>query len=79
MLNAVPSRFKLPADQVDALIGAGGDALRGNPVFQEFLASVGVRAPGGMMPPPRFRRFTPPRVADVPAAADGLAAAMVSR
>ena len=33
-LNAVRSRFKLPAEQVDALIEAGGDALRANPVFR---------------------------------------------
>jgi hypothetical protein len=40
-LNAVPSRFALPPEQVDALITAGGDALRNNVLFREFLASVG--------------------------------------
>jgi NTE family protein len=78
VLNAVPSRFKLPADQVDALIGAGGDALRQNPVFLEFLRSIGVRMLDEA-PRPIFRRPAQPRVADVQAAADGLAAAMASR
>ena len=39
-LNAVPTRFKLPQDQVDMLIAAGRDALRENDVFRRFLASV---------------------------------------
>ncbi len=39
-LNAVPTRFKLPASSVDALIAAGGDALRGNPTYRAFLASL---------------------------------------
>ena len=37
MLNAVDTRFKLPAEQVDAVIAAGRDALRVNPKFREFL------------------------------------------
>ena len=32
MLNAVDTRLKLPADQVDAVIAAGRDALRVNPI-----------------------------------------------
>jgi NTE family protein len=44
-LNAVPSRFVLPQEQVDSLITAGGDALRNNGLFRQFLASVGRGAP----------------------------------
>ena len=55
VLNAVPSRFRLPAEQVDTLIEAGGDALRGHPVFRDFLRSVGA----GGAPPPRFRPASP--------------------
>ena len=40
-LNAVPTRFKLPASSVDALIAAGGDALRGHPTYRAFLQSLG--------------------------------------
>jgi NTE family protein len=39
-LNAIPTRFKLPAEDVDLLIGAGADAVRVNNVFQSFLASL---------------------------------------
>ncbi len=39
-LNSVPTRFKLPADDVDALIEAGADSLRTSPTFKAFLASV---------------------------------------
>jgi NTE family protein len=56
-LNAVPSRFVLPPEQVDALIAAGGDALRNNTLFREFLASIPERSP------PRLAR-PPQRVAD---------------
>ena len=44
-LNAVETRFVLPPQQVDLLIDAGGDALRGNATFRAFLESLG-RAPG---------------------------------
>jgi NTE family protein len=44
-LNAVPSRFTLPPEQVDALIMAGGDALRENALFREFLAGLEQRSP----------------------------------
>jgi hypothetical protein len=71
VLNAVPSRFKLPPDDVDTLIEAGGEALRINPVFREFLASVGAgvgaapRAPRRHMPP--FKRPPAAHVAEAPA------------
>lgn len=39
-LNRVPTRFKLPAEQVDLLIGAGRDAVRANPTFRAFLGSL---------------------------------------
>ncbi len=48
-LNAVPTAFKLPPDQVDMLIAAGHDAVKGNPVFRSFLASLG-RAPARGVP-----------------------------
>ncbi len=60
-LNAVPSRFALPAEQVDALITAGGDALRSNALFREFL--VGIRERSPQRPP------VPERVADAALAA----------
>ena len=39
-LNAVPTRFKLPAKDVDMLIAAGADSLRVNNVYKAFLASL---------------------------------------
>ena len=39
-LNAVPSRFALPREEVDSLITAGADALRNNGLFRAFLAGV---------------------------------------
>ena len=47
-LNAVDTRLKLPADQVDAVIAAGRDALRANPTFREFLRGMAGR---GAAPP----------------------------
>jgi NTE family protein len=35
-LNAIPTRFSLPADQVDLLISGGGDALRLSKAYQSF-------------------------------------------
>jgi NTE family protein len=69
-LNKVETRFSLPADQVDMLITAGGDALRGNRVFRDFLASVGGRAG-----PPRPTAPKPqaPNVASVSAGTTGMA------
>jgi NTE family protein len=36
ILNAVPTRFVLPPEQVDLLIGAGADALRQSRTYQAF-------------------------------------------
>jgi NTE family protein len=65
VLNAVPSRFALPPEQVDELIAAGGDALRKNTLLREFLASLGQGSPQ--------RPRVPAPVAD--ASADALLAA----
>lgn len=43
-LNAVDTRLRLPAAEVDLVIAAGRDALRANPTFREFLKGIG--APG---------------------------------
>ena len=40
LLNAVPTNFSLPAQTVDALIQAGGDALRINPAYKQFLKEM---------------------------------------
>ena len=50
--------FKLPGDQVDYVIEAGRDALRANPIFQDF---IGQRRRPNI---PRPRESTP--VADAP-------------
>ena len=42
-LSAVPTRFKLPQEQVDSMIAAGRDVVRNNETFQRFLQSL----PGG--------------------------------
>lgn len=42
-LSAVDTRFKLPVDQVDAVIAAGRDSLRINPTFREFLRGISRR------------------------------------
>jgi len=39
-LNAVPTSFTLPADTVDELTRAGGDALVANPAYQVFLKEM---------------------------------------
>lgn len=36
ILNAIPTRFSLPADQIDLLIDSGADALRQNGSYQAF-------------------------------------------
>ena len=36
ILNAIPTRFSLPADQVDLLIESGADALRQSKSYQAF-------------------------------------------
>ena len=55
VLNAVDTRFKLPVDQVDAVIAAGRDALAVNPQYREFLKSLGgqpLQRPVPEAPPP---------------------------
>lgn len=39
-LETIPTRFRLPPEEVDNVIGAGGDALRASPAFRGFLASL---------------------------------------
>jgi NTE family protein len=39
-LETVPTRFRLPPEQVDSVISAGRDALRANPTFRAFAASL---------------------------------------
>ncbi|MEJ2623969.1 MAG: patatin-like phospholipase family protein [Pseudolabrys sp.] len=39
-LNAIPTTFSLPAQSVDALTQAAGDALRINPAYKEFLKEM---------------------------------------
>jgi NTE family protein len=39
-LDAVPTRLKLPTDQVDMVIAAGRQATRATPEFNGFLASL---------------------------------------
>lgn len=39
-LNGVPTSFTLPADTVDELTQAGGDALAGHPAFQAFVRDM---------------------------------------
>jgi NTE family protein len=67
-LNAVDTRFQLPAEQVDMVIAAGHDALRGNRIFNEFLAGIGGRKGPRPSAPPKSES-TP--VAQVPATTTG--------
>ena len=39
-LKLVPTRFKLPAETVDEVIAAGGDALLQNLTYRNFLGSL---------------------------------------
>jgi NTE family protein len=39
-LEAVPTRFHLPPQQVDDVISAGRDALRASPAFRAFAGSM---------------------------------------
>jgi NTE family protein len=39
-LEAVPTRFKLPAETIDDLVAAGGDALSANSIFRAFRQSL---------------------------------------
>jgi NTE family protein len=52
-LNAIDTRLTLPAAEVDTLIAAGHDALRANPIFQDFLAGLGGRSPPRPGAPPK--------------------------
>ncbi|MGD0851715.1 MAG: patatin-like phospholipase family protein, partial [Bradyrhizobium sp.] len=36
ILNAIPTRFSLPAEQIDLLIESGADALRQSKSYQAF-------------------------------------------
>jgi NTE family protein len=38
-LEKIPTRFKLPKDDVDLLISSAGSLLRQNPGYKEFLAT----------------------------------------
>jgi NTE family protein len=40
LLNAIPTRFSLPASQVDLLIESGAEALRQNKTYQAFVRSL---------------------------------------
>jgi hypothetical protein len=64
----VDTRFQLPAEQVDMVIAAGHDALRGNRIFNDFLASIGGRKGPRPSAPPK-PESTP--VAQVPATTTG--------
>jgi NTE family protein len=46
-LNAVPTRFKLPPQQVDMLIAAGAEALRNDPAYRAFVSELGGRTGSG--------------------------------
>jgi NTE family protein len=39
-LETIPTRFRLPPDQVDSVIAAGRDALRSNSTFRAFAGSM---------------------------------------
>jgi hypothetical protein len=44
-LNRVETAFKLPPDQVEMVISAGQDALRGSSIFRAFYESLGGPGP----------------------------------
>ena len=46
-LNSIPTRFTLSQQQVEKLIVAGQDALRGNAMFHAFLSSINGRLAAG--------------------------------
>jgi hypothetical protein len=65
-LNAVETRFSLPADQVEMLIAAGHDALRNNPTFHDFLKSMpGVQPGQPVAVVPKPPRSTPVATSEV--------------
>jgi hypothetical protein len=60
--NAVPTSFSLSDEQVDKLIAAGRESLRGNPDYQRFLADMGgarVAARYGPRPYPAIEGVVP--------------------
>ncbi|MGB7100416.1 MAG: patatin-like phospholipase family protein [Xanthobacteraceae bacterium] len=63
-LNAVVTAFKLPPDQVEMLIAAGHDAVKGSNVFNAFLNSMGA---------PRARARGRPLVSSAPGPQQALA------
>jgi len=68
-LNAVPTRFHLPAEQVDLVVSAGADAMRGSTVFRQFLSGMGGgMAPRRPAPPPPARPQPPSRSPSTPVA-----------
>jgi NTE family protein len=65
-LNAVETRFSLPADQIEMLIAAGHDALRNNPTFHDFLKSMpGVQPGQPVAVVPKPPRSTPVATSEV--------------
>jgi NTE family protein len=68
VLNAVDTRFKLPVDQVDAVIAAGRDALAANPQYREFLKGLGAHPQPQPVPeaPPLPSEPPPTPVATAP-------------
>lgn len=60
-LNDVPTRLKLPREQVEDVIAAGIEATRLNPEFRGFLRSIGAEVPaeGGRRITAEARRITP--------------------
>jgi len=46
-LNQIPTSFSLTDEQVDTLIAAGGELLRGNPEFRRLLADLAADARSG--------------------------------
>ncbi len=58
-LNEIPTRLKLPTEQVDLAIEAGMQATRQDPEFNGFLRSIGISGPAastGDGPAPRLIR-----------------------
>ena len=58
-LNQIPTRLKLPTEQVDLAIAAGLKATRQDPEFNGFLRSIGISGPAasaGSGPAPRLIR-----------------------
>jgi len=52
VLSAVDTRFRLPVEQVDAVIAGGRDALAVNPQYREFLKGLGGQSQPRQAPVP---------------------------